>query len=154
VNTWAGIDQRVLRWVLEQSDAPEWRSRIIELTLRPEPEPCAEFDGGPNTLQMDEALLRLRGYGLTAGNRHETEAAIWSHLRITADGLILLGEWPDLDRVASFEGVQVMLAALAKKAEDPDDKSALRRTAGAIGRLGQGVVETELESLGEGIVGQ
>jgi hypothetical protein len=53
--------------------------------------------------------------------------------------------------VASFEGLQSLLARLAAEIDDNDERSAVRRAAGAIGRLGKGVVDSELESLGEGI---
>jgi hypothetical protein len=59
-----------------------------------------------------------------------------------------LGEWPDLDRVASAQGLTVLLAELADEASDADDKKALRRTAGAIGRLGEGIVNSTVEALG------
>jgi hypothetical protein len=42
------------------------------------------------------------------------------------------------------------MARLAAGVKDDGDRSVLRRAAGAIGRLGQGVVDAELESLGEG----
>ena len=57
----------------------------------------------------------------------------------------------DLDGVASFEGLQALLARLAAGVEDDDERSAVRRAVGTIGRLGKGVVDSELESLGEGI---
>jgi hypothetical protein len=125
---------------------------MIELPLY-ESEDCAdELELSLGSRQVHEALTRLCDYGLIAGKVHLTECAVWSHLRLTADGLILLGEWPDLDRVASFEGLQALLVKLAAGVEEKDERSAVRHAAGAIGRLGKGVVESELESLGEGIV--
>jgi hypothetical protein len=150
MSIWSDVDEPVLRWLLERSDDAQWRSVMLELSLY-EPEDCAgELGLSLNSRQVDEALTRLHDYGLIAGNRHLTDCAIWSHLRLTADGLILLGEWPDPDRVASFEGLQALLARLAAEVDDNDERSAVRRAAGAIGRLGKGVVDSELESLGEG----
>ncbi len=77
-----------------------------------------------------------------------THYARWSQLRLTAHGLVLLGEWPDLDRVASAQGLTVLLAELAEEAGDTDDKKALRMAAGAVGRLGEGIVSSTVESLG------
>jgi hypothetical protein len=151
VTIWSDVDEPVLQWLLKSSDNAEWRSGMLELSLYG-PEDCADELGlSLDSRQLHEALTRLRDYGLIAGKLHLSECAIWSHLRLTADGLIVLGEWPDLDGVASFEGLQALLARLAAGVEDNDERSALRRAAGAIGRLGKGVVDSELESLSEGI---
>ncbi len=148
---WSDIDEPVLRWLVAWSDDPEWRSRMLELPVY-QPEDCTDELGlSLDSRQVHEALTRLRDYGLITGELHLTECAIWSHLRLTADGLVLLGEWPDLDGVASFEGLQALLARLAAGVEDDDERSAVRRAVGTIGRLGKGVVDSELESLGEGI---
>jgi hypothetical protein len=63
-------------------------------------------------------------------------------------GLIVLGQWPDLDRVASVQGITVMLARLAESVDDPGDQKALRQTAGAIGRLGEAIFDAAAESVG------
>src|SRR5438105_3780651 len=103
--------------------------------MRPAPETLPQL-GGLDNAEVDTALVRLADHMLIAGNRGETTGyARWTSLRLRADGLILLGEWPDLDRIASATGLQTLIAALAEDAEDAEDRTALRRTAGAVGRL-------------------
>ncbi len=148
MDTWHAVDEPVLRWLLGQRDDPEWTGMVRELQLRT-PEPRPEFGPDLDSRQVDDALTRLEGHRLIAGVRQETVAyAIWSRLRVAADGLIVLGEWPDLDRVAGFEGLRTLIAKLAEQTADDDDKAALRRTAGVIGQLGEGVVGSVLEALG------
>jgi hypothetical protein len=139
MSTWQDVDQPVLRWVLERSDEPEWYATILRLKLRPEAEAFDEIDDCDlDSIKVDEALIRLEGHGLIAGQRSETVAySIWSQLRVTADGLIVEQEWPDLDRAASFEGIRVILAKLAQEQADAEDGSALRQAAGALGSLGE-----------------
>jgi hypothetical protein len=149
MSTWDEVDERVLRWLFEQDSNPDWGGRTDNLVLRPAPEPQPAFAGDLDARQVDEALTRLQGYDLIAGERGATtHHAYWSRLRVKAKGLILLGEWPDLDRVASAQGLTVLLVELANEAQDPDDRTALRRTAGAVGRLGDGIVNSTIESLG------
>ena len=149
---WDEVDDRVLRWLLKRDADPDWAGRTDNLVFRPTPEAQAAFDGDLDARQVDEALARLSGHGLIAGDRGATtHYAYWSQVRLTAQGLILLGEWPDLDRVASAQGLVVLLAELADEASDADDKKALRQTAGAIGRLGEGIVNSTVASLGKGL---
>lgn len=147
---WDEIDDRVLRWVLDRDADSDWQGRTENLVFRPEPESQAAFRGDLDARQVDEALTRLYGHGLIAGDRGATaHYAYWSQLRLTAHGLILLGEWPDLDRVASAEGLAVPLTELADEASNAEDTKALRQTAGAIGRLGEGIVNSTVASVGK-----
>jgi hypothetical protein len=149
MSTWDEVDELVLRWLFAQDANPDWGGRTDNLVLRPTPEPQPAFDGELDARQVDEALTRLRGYEVIAGERGATtHYAFWSQLRVRAKGLILLGEWPDLDRVASAQGLTVLLTELANEAQDPDDRTALRRTAGTVGRLGDDIVNSTIESLG------
>jgi hypothetical protein len=149
VSTWDQVDERVLRWLLDQDDNPNWRGQTGTLTMRPEPEPQPDFDGELDAREVDEALTRLKGHGLIAGEQiATTHYTRWSMLRLTAHGLIVLGQWPDLDRVASVQGITVMLARLAESVDDPGDQKALRQTAGAIGRLGEAIFDAAAESVG------
>jgi hypothetical protein len=88
-----------------------------------------------------------------SGLQHSRGGSIWSQLRVKADGLIILGEWPDLDRVASAQGVVVLLTELAAETTNPEDQKTLRRAAGAVGRLGEGIVDSALEAVGEELAG-
>jgi hypothetical protein len=154
VSIWDEVDDPVLRWLLAQEADPQWTGMLRDLPLRPKPEPQPAFDGDLDSLQVDDALTRLRDHGLIAAERGETtHYAIWSQLRVKADGLIILGEWPDLDRVTSTQGVVVLLTELAAETTSSDDKKSLRKAAGAIGRLGEGIVDSALESLGGELAG-
>ena len=126
-----------------------WNGRIEELTLRPNPVARPELGGDLDSRQIDEGLQRLVDHRLIDGSRVETIGyAHWTRLRLRGKGLIVLGEWPDLDRVAGAAGMQTLLAALAERAESPDDKSVLRQTAATVGRIGEGIVEQTLGSIG------
>lgn len=152
VTTWSEIDEPVLCWLFERDADPEWKGRI-QLTLRPRPEAFAEL-AGLDTVQGDAALVRLQDHMLIAGHRSEAIGySLWSRLRLRAEGLILLGEWPDLDRIASATGLQALLAALAEQAEDAEHQSTLRRTAGAIGHLGEAIVEDTIASVAADAIG-
>lgn len=152
VTTWSEIDEPVLCWLLERDVDPEWKGSI-QLTLRPQPEAVVEL-GGLDTAQIDAALLRLQDHMLIAGHRSEAIGySRWSRLRLRAEGLILLGEWPDLDRIASATGLQALLAALAEQAEDAGQQGDLRRTVGAIGRLGEAIVEDTMASVAADAIG-
>jgi hypothetical protein len=145
---WADIDEPVLRWLAGPPDAKRpWR---LELTLRPEPEPAEELEGAIDTRQFDDALIRLRDFGLVAGERREAIGyASWWQLRVTGQGLQVLGVWPDLERLTSAAGLSALLDGVADEAEGGDDKRALRRTAGLIGQLGDGIVMKTLEAAGD-----
>jgi hypothetical protein len=65
---------------------------------------------------------------------------------LTADGLVAIGEWPDLDRIASAVGIHDVLDALADAAPE-EDRSFLRRAAGLVGRLGDEIVRTTLSRI-------
>lgn len=139
MSTWTDIDEPVLRAVadLPASMPPgvQW-----QLTIRP-PEPSDEL-AGLDESQIDEALRRLRGAGLIdALERTETVAyAIWTRPRVTAVGSMVLGAWPDLDRMDAVEALQASLAALADREVDPERRGALRRAAGVVGSLSGSIV--------------
>jgi hypothetical protein len=144
--TWSEIDEPVLHWLLARDEDEGWTGRL-QLPLRPQPEPRPEIGPALDSRQVDEGLHRLLDHGLIDGERTDAGYARWTRLRLRARGLILLGEWPDLDSVASFNGLQALVAILAEQATNYEDQSALRRTAGAIGRLGEGIVESTITSV-------
>lgn len=119
----------------------------LHLTLRPEPETLPQFRGRDNA-EVDAALVRLADHMLIAGDRVETTGyARWGSGRLRAQGRILLGEWPDLDRIASATELQTLVALLAEGADDAADRAALRQTAGAVARIGEGVIEETIASI-------
>jgi hypothetical protein len=111
---------------------------LHELELR-EPEP---FEALPALTSQDvhEALLRLQSHGLIDGRESKAmQSSTWSLLRVTAGGLIVLGEWPDLDRVATAAALHRLLRALAEGAPE-EERSALVRAAGVVSRTADDVI--------------
>ena len=95
---------------------------------------------------LDQALVRLLEHGLVDGKRQETIGfASWTGLRVTARGMQVLGEWPDLDQLASAVGVKMLLNELAKSAPN-EEQSSLRRMVGVIGDVGEGVAMSTLNA--------
>jgi hypothetical protein len=137
---WDRIDEPILRWVASLASVWDPGAARVDLELR-DPEPFEPVPG-LTSRDLQESLLRLRHHRLI----HGTESAAmgnstWTGLRITAAGLIVIGEWPDLDRVATAASIHRMLLALAEDAPSPD-QTALRRAAGVIGRTGDEVLRS------------
>ncbi len=133
---WERIDEPVLRWVATLP--PSLEMKLYEFKVS-EPEPFAAIDG----LQSDEvhmSLHRLLSHGLIDGDpAPPANQAIWGKLRVTAFGWIVLGEWPDLDRVATAASVTSLLRALGDQAPEME-RGALLRAAGVISRTADEVV--------------
>jgi hypothetical protein len=136
VTLWDRVDELVLRWVA--SLPPSLAFEMWGLEER-DPEPFEPIEG----LRSDEvhqALERLASYGLIDGRASRSmRDTTWSQLRVTAPGWMVLGEWPDLDRVATAAGLHRLLTALADEAPE-EDRTAVRRAAGVIGRTADEVV--------------
>lgn len=146
MSTWTERDKPVLRWLREQGSSflPEpWNLR---LGLRDWVEPPEEVPG-LTSQQMDQALVRLLEHNLIDGRRQEAIGfASWSGLRLTAQGMQVLGEWPDLDQLTSAVGMKMLLNELAKSAADSEDQGALRRMVGIIGEVGEGIALSTLNT--------
>jgi hypothetical protein len=144
VALWDEVDEPVLRWVRGLPPVFE-QNRTYEMATR-DPVPCEHIAG----LRSDEAhdgLRRLADAGLIDADCTEyVSGAKWYGLRVTAGGLMVVDEWPDLDRVASVTGLQLLLQQFAESAE-PEDKPVLRRAIGAVGRLGDELVKGTLKSV-------
>ena len=108
------------------------------------PEEIPELDGLPGD-EFDRSLQRLHEHGFLDGYRSETMSGnvTWLRLRVTAPGLIVLGEWPDLDRIASALGIHELLNALAEAAPE-EERGVLRKAAGLAGRSGDAVIRATL----------
>lgn len=65
---------------------------------------------------------------------------------MTADGLILLGEWPDIDRIASAAGLHRLLTVLSTTAPE-EERGPLRRVAGLLGRTADDVLRGALNDV-------
>jgi hypothetical protein len=144
---WDRVDDRVLRWVT--SLPPSLEGRIYELELR-QPEPFTGIEGLVSRA-VDESLIRLVGYGLVEGGRNDFGVSVtWSGLRVTAQGFMVLGEWPDLEQVLTAASLRLWLENLARDAPDAE-QSALRRAAEAAGRFGDDVVRAIASDVGRSL---
>jgi hypothetical protein len=131
---WERVDEPVLRWVATLPPVMEFA--LVQLEIR---EPVEEIDG-LDSRTVNESLRRLQSHHLIDGEEHQTtHHSTWSKLRLTALGLIVLGEWPDLDRVASAVALRRLLLGAAEEAPD-SEKAGLRRAAGAIARVSDDVL--------------
>jgi hypothetical protein len=134
---WDRADEPILRWVAALSSALDPTAPLVLELGEPEP-----FPDVPSLTSQDvqESLRRLKSHGLIDG--HEAAAmgsSTWSSLRVTAPGLVVLGEWPDLDRVATAASLHQLLRALSDAAPDAD-RTALRRAAGVVARYADDVL--------------
>jgi len=96
---WEDLELPALRWV--HAAPPEEAGGVSTGDLHSGDSP-AEVLPELMESQLDEALRRLKQHGLIAGERGETIGfAFWMQLRVTADGLRVLGEWPPAEGGAS-----------------------------------------------------
>jgi hypothetical protein len=134
---WDCVDEPILRWVASLGSVMRSATQL-HLELR-EPEP---FDAvsGLTSRDVQKSLLRLRSHGLIDGTEARASGnSMWSRLRVTAAGLIALGEWPDLGRVATAASLHRLLRALSEDAP-VEDQTALRRVAGSVARTADEVL--------------
>lgn len=143
--TWSDVDERVLRWVSELPPTLDQPSEIPEYpTWEPQPFPKIDW---LDTRQVSDALYRLRSHGLVAGEDQDMgRAVLWWRLRATSRGLQVLGEWPDLDQLASAVSVRNVLLQLARNAP-PDRQKPLKRAAGLLARTSAEVVRDAVADL-------
>jgi hypothetical protein len=134
---WDRVDGPILGWVASLGSVLQSDNRV-DLELR-EPE---RFEPVPSLTSRDvqQSLRRLDSYGLIEAIESAAFGnSSWSRLRVTARGLIVLGEWPDLDRVANAASLHRLLRALSDDAPDAD-RPALRRAAGVVARYSDEVL--------------
>lgn len=147
---WDRVDEPVLRWVASLGSAMSEGSRVDLELRKPHPFPGIS---GLTSQDVQESILRLRSHGLidateAAGMQHST----WTRLRVTAQGLIVLGEWPDLDRVATAASLHRLLRALSEDAPK-EEQTALRRAAGVVSRTADEVLRGTVADMA-GAVGE
>lgn len=144
-DVWTRQDEPVLRWVLAN---PSTLSSRMSWTFSIRPDsPPSEIADDLSDRDVHESLFRLASHGLIDGNRQPTSGhEIWSRLRVTAHGLIVLGEWPDLDRIASATGIRRLLLHLADQAPEAE-RQPLQRAAGLVARMGGDAVRDALGEL-------
>lgn len=134
---WERVDEPILRWVASLGSVLDSDTQV-NLELR-EPE---RFEPVPGLTSRDvqESLRRLRSHELIEGGEAAAFGnSTWTRLRVTAAGLVVLGEWPDLDRVANAASLHRLLRALSDDAPEAD-QSALRKAAGVVGKYGDEVL--------------
>jgi hypothetical protein len=138
-------DERVLRWVLTEFEQ-SLGSYGFQYETNP-PEPVPELDGMLSS-DLHASLFRLFQYGLIGGRAPaEMRGQVsWERLRPTVSGRIVLGEWPDLDRFVTAEGMRAVLDALAPWAPE-EAAPRLREAAAVVGQAGDDVVR---ETIGSG----
>jgi len=133
---WERIDEPVLRWVATLP--PSLGMDFYELDLR-EPQP---FEAIPDldSKEVHDSLRRLTSYGLVASSLSLAgHDALWKAPRVTSSGWIVLGEWPDLDRVATAASLHQLLRALADNAPK-EERGALLRAAGVVSHTADDVL--------------
>lgn len=135
--TWDDLELPALRWI--HMAPPQDAGGVSTGDLGRGDSP-AEVLRELTESQLDEALRRLRQHGLIAGKRGETVGfAFWMQLRVTADGLRVLGEWPPAAGAAVNEALAAVLRRLAPELPE-EDASAARRAGSALAKLSAGTV--------------
>jgi hypothetical protein len=130
--TWDRVDLPVLRFVETFPYHLGWK-----FDRKGSTEELPQFGGE----ELDEALRRLEGHGLIAW-RERTETSgyfVFTRLRLTSDGLRILGEWPPAEEAQLGAALVQVLLTLADEADEQEAKP-LRRAAGAVGRFAGDVV--------------
>ncbi len=149
---WEDVDVRVLRWVFSLPPSFENQEVYDFPTRHPEP---FDFIDGLDTLAVTKSLRRLRGHGLIEGRTGGwLEGEQWNTLRVTSRGLVCLGEWPDLELVATGSAIHHLLNAAAGDASEEGQQRALRRAAGVLGRTADAVVRDTLSEVAHSARGE
>lgn len=146
MTTWDRVDEPVLRWIRDDWPLKLGERHQYTFETRP-PEPIPELDDLPSD-ELHESLRRLYEAELIDGLVAEAMSGrtTWTNLRLTSLGLVAIGEWPDLDLIASAVGIHDVLDALADAAPE-EERSFLRRAAGTVGRLGDEIVRSTLSGI-------
>ena len=139
---WQRVDERVLGWVATLPPAFS-TEQIYDFPTLP-PELFAPLPG-LDTRDVGESLRRLADFGFIAG-KIDRSGESWWDLRLAPRGLVYLGEWPDLELVASAAALHRVLRALADEAPD-EQRDALVRSAGVVGRTVDAVLRDTLSEV-------
>lgn len=148
--TWERVDEQVLRWVATLPPAFT-NEEILDFRQRHAHEP---FEAIPELSRREvyESLVRLHGGGFI-GAKGDFESLY--DLRLAPRGLVYLGEWPDIELVTSAVTMHRLLRAAAEQAPE-EERGALERTAGVLGRTASGVLRDTIGEIaheaGEGLV--
>jgi hypothetical protein len=134
---WEDLELPALRWV--HAAPAEDAGGVSTGDLRRGDSPAAVLPELTES-QLDEALRRLEQHGLIAGERGETFGfAFWMQLRVTADGLRVLGEWPPAEGAAINDALAFVLRRLAPEFPE-EDATATRRAGSALAKMSAATV--------------
>lgn len=100
---------------------------------------------GVEPANVDAALHRLESAGFISGNS-DPGMRLWWRLRLAPNGLVYLGEWPDVELATSSAALRTVLRTLADDAP-ADERDALARAAGFVGRTMDGVLRDTVNTL-------
>ncbi len=147
--TWEELELPVLRWVLAEGEAA-----TSELGLG-SGEPFAALPTLTQA-QVEEALTQLEEHCLVVALSPRVETSdysAWPRLRVSANGLRVLGEWPPYDSATLQRALVDLLRGFADELPE-EEAQPVRRAAGGIARFAHGVVtdaaQGELRRLGKG----
>jgi hypothetical protein len=147
-HSWEDLELPVLRWVYESGWAQT--DQLEHLT-----EKQSTVLAGLTDRQLDEALRRLRDHGLVVGHRTESLVVYWTNVRVTADGLRVLGEWPPVEAATVNITLARVLRALADDL-NKEDATATKAAGGALAKMSgevvRDIVADRLQDLGGGLV--
>ena len=154
VVAWEDLELPVLRWI--HTTPPEDTGGVDTGDLRPGNNPAKVLPEVTES-QLDEALRRLEQYGLIVGMRGETSGLVfWMQLRVTANGLRLLGEWPPAEGATINEALAAVLRRLAPELSE-EGATAARRAGSALAKIPAGavydVLKEQAHRLGEDALG-
>src|SRR6266540_5509492 len=85
----------------------------------------------PRRLPSGRSCVHPQGVNESGSTPPPLASTDWSKLRVRASGWIVLGEWPDLERVATAASLHRLLRALADDAPE-EERGALVRAAGVV----------------------
>ena len=151
---WEDLELPALRWI--HMTPPEDTGGISTGDLHRSDNP-AEVLPELAESQLDDALRRLEQHGLIVGKRGETsDLAFWMQVRVTADGLRVLGEWPPAEGAAVNDALTAVLRRLAAELPE-EDATAARRAGSAVAKMSAGAVldavKEQAQRLGEDALG-
>lgn len=151
---WEDWELPALRWV--HATPPEDTGGISTGNLHRSDNP-AEALPELTESRLDEALRRLEQHGLLVGQRGETsDLAFWMQLRVTADGLRVLGEWPPAEGAGVNDALAAILRRLAPELPE-EDATAARRAGSTVAKMSSGavldVLKEQAQRLGEDVLG-
>jgi hypothetical protein len=152
---WENLELPALRWI--HATRPEDTGGVSTGEMGLGSDNPAEALPELTESQFHEALRRLKQHGLIEGQWGETSDMIyWLHLRITANGLRVLGEWPPAEGAAVNDVLAAALRHLAPELSE-EDATAARRAGSALTKISAGavydVLKDQAQRLGEDALG-